>query len=316
MAQSRLALARICAAATFAGICGFWTQAIAQAAPPSLEGVSTVLGKLDPDAPLHKTLPPEIARRQEIVAGIILGEPPSQFVDPADKQLKGADIEMIQALSRQLGVPFRVVPTEYGAFVAGLQAQRFDMVAAFIADTVKRQAVVDFVDDYATMDLAMAHKDSAVRIGTLDDLCGRSLAIDQGHYLVPQMQKQAETCKADGKPVLRIDIYRDGPSSQLAVKTRRSEVIISSGATALYAVKASNGELKIVSGAIGEPVLVGYVFPKASTALRDSVKGAFAAIMASGENRRILANWGLESGALDRPYVNEGPNAAAILGKK
>lgn len=281
-------------------------------APAQGSGNPTTIGRLDPAAPLHARLPADILAAGAITTGVIVQEPPTMFRGTQSRGLEGSDAELLAALSAQLGIPFRLVPTEYGAFVPGLQARRYDLVAAFIADTRERQGVVDFIDYYRTRDVALARAASTLKVDSLADLCGHSVAIDQGHYLLPQLNVQKSTCRKTGAGDLRLDIFLGGPASLQALRSGRSEVVVASGATALYAVKMTDGELKIIStNAIGNPVLVGYAVRKGNAGVRDAVHAAFAAIMEDGQYRRILETWGLAEGALERPYINAGANAAA-----
>lgn len=289
------------------------TLAAAPAAAQTAQPQFYMLGELNPAAPLYKSLPPAVAKEGAIVTGIIIGSPPSQFIDTDSRELKGFNIDLLKALSKQLGVPFKAIPTDFAAFIPGLQAKRFAMVAAFVADSAARQKVVDFVDYYATKDLALANGKTNFMLKSLDELCGHSVALDQGHYLVPQIQAQQAKCKAENRPELRLDMFRDDASLRQAVRTGRSEMLITSSVNALYSAKMSNGELRIGSEALGKPVLVGYTFLKGEDALLEVVRQAFANIMKSGEYVKVLDAYGIAEGALKEPFVNQGPNAAAVL---
>jgi polar amino acid transport system substrate-binding protein len=287
----------------------------AEAIPQPPAGQPYAIGAVNPAAPLYKSLPKETVAAGAIVTGIIIAAPPSQYIDPETKALKGFNIDLMKAVSDELGVPFKAVPTDFSSFIPGLQAHRFDMVAAFIADSEARQAVVDFVDYYATKDLALSQGGSTLQLKSLDDLCGHSIAIDQGNYLVPRLQALTAKCKADSRAEIRIDIFHDDSAARQAVGTGRSELIIASGLSAYYTVKTSNGGFRIASDPLGAPVLVGYPFLKGNDALRDVVRQAFTNMMASGNYRKILESWGLSNGALKEPYINAGPKAASIVGQ-
>ena len=127
MLIDRIALA-FAAALALAGMAAT-TEAAAQSAP----GQGYVIGEVKAAAPLYNSLPKGVVEAGGIVTGVIIAAPPSQFIDPETKELRGFNIDLMKALSGS-GVPFKAVPTDFSSFIPGLQAKRFDMVAAFIAD--------------------------------------------------------------------------------------------------------------------------------------------------------------------------------------
>jgi ABC-type amino acid transport substrate-binding protein len=86
-----------------------------------------------------------IKQRGALRAGYALS-PPHLMQDPASGKLFGASYDMAQALADGLGVKLEMVESDWGLFVAGLQADKFDIVSTALFATPERREVIDFVD--------------------------------------------------------------------------------------------------------------------------------------------------------------------------
>ena len=90
-----------------------------------------------------------IARRGWLRVGIPGDYAPFAHPDPtAPHGLRGIDVEIAEALARELGVRLHVVPTRWATLTADLQANRFDVAMGGVSRTPGRQRVGSFTAPY------------------------------------------------------------------------------------------------------------------------------------------------------------------------
>lgn len=132
-------------------------------------GAAAVLG-LAALAPAHAAGELEqITKRGELRIGYV-PSPPGTAKDPVSGELTGFYVEAAKAVAEQMGVKPVFIETTWGNFVAGLQANQFDMSIAATFATVKRAMVVDFSKPLVYLgSVAVVRKDEA-RFKTVQDL--------------------------------------------------------------------------------------------------------------------------------------------------
>jgi polar amino acid transport system substrate-binding protein len=126
------------------------------------------------------------------------------------------------------------------------------------------------------------------------------------------IKRQAETCKAAGKPAVEVQSFTDQPTSILAVRSNRSDAFFSSQAPLTYFIRQANGELELA--AVGKPngfdtLFQGSVVPKGSP-LRDVLLESYRKLVGNGTYAAIFKAWGIETNMLDAPGINLAGKAA------
>lgn len=88
-----------------------------------------------------------VKRAGEIRFAMSGGYPPFNYYDDQN-QLTGFDVEIAQAVCKELGVKYTPVTTAWDGIIEGLRAKRYDGVWGSMAITEERMKVVDFSDPY------------------------------------------------------------------------------------------------------------------------------------------------------------------------
>ena len=93
-----------------------------------------------------------------------------------DGQLTGYDIDVINAVGAELGVRVDFVQTPFDSIFAGLQSQRFDLIANQVSITPARQSAYDLSTPYTVSEgqILTAADDSTIT--SLADLAGKTTA--------------------------------------------------------------------------------------------------------------------------------------------
>ena len=92
----------------------------------------------------------------------------------------GFDVELIEAIGKQLGKTVEWTDIDFKGLVPGLIANRFDVAASAIYITDERRKVVDFTDPYYPGGLVIMMKKGDDRIKGPDDLDGKKVSVQVG----------------------------------------------------------------------------------------------------------------------------------------
>src|SRR5579862_1416223 len=95
---------------------------------------------------LAADVPDRIRKAGKLVAATQPNYPPIAFKDPATNALTGFDIDLGEAIAKELGLKIEWQETAFAQMISSLQTQRVDIALAGMSDLPARREVVDFVD--------------------------------------------------------------------------------------------------------------------------------------------------------------------------
>ncbi len=93
-----------------------------------------------------------------------------------DGQLTGYDVEVVRAVGAKLGRQVEFVQTPWDAIFAGLEAERFDLVANQVTINDERRARYDLSQPYTVSEGVIVTRADDTSITSLADLRGRTTA--------------------------------------------------------------------------------------------------------------------------------------------
>src|SRR6266705_387687 len=98
------------------------------------------------------------------------------------KQDEGLDVDIANAIGEKLGVRLRFIDdTDFAGIITALRAGRFDIIMSAMNDTAERRGKgVDFIDSFRAGTSIIAKKGNPQGLHTLDDLCGKTVAVQKG----------------------------------------------------------------------------------------------------------------------------------------
>lgn len=225
--------------------------------------------------------------------------PPYSLVDE-DGELIGMDVEIVEALGEELGVPVEGVSSTFEASLLGVQQGKYLMApAASITD--ERKETYDFVsffsDRYRVMVLA-----DAPEIG--DDpieLCGLSVGATTGGVALGYMEQFNEECEAAGEAPIDIKTFPDEPANKLAVESGRIDAAASTLSNGSY-VTSQTDTLK-VTGPEYSVQVQGFALQKGSE-FAEPLRDAMNAIIEDGTYQQILDKWNVGDAGIETAEIN------------
>jgi polar amino acid transport system substrate-binding protein len=228
---------------------------------------------------------------------------PMEFIDKDGKSVVGVDVDLGHAIAKELGVKFQFVNASFDSIIPALQAGKYDLGMSAFSDTKKREEVVDFVTYLVAGTSFYVNTNGGPKIEGLDDLCGKTVAIEKGTIQVDDANAQNEKCTAAGMSAVTISVFPDQNAANLAVASGRAQVGMPDTPVAAWIVKESHGQFKL-SGKAYNSVPFGIIVPK-NSGLAEPLRDAVEHLMKTGEYAKILDKWGISQGALKASKIND-----------
>lgn len=234
--------------------------------------------------------------------------PVCQYFEKEGGPMIGFEVDLWDAIARELGITFDVVDTKFDNLIPGVEAGRYDVAMECLSDRPERQDVVTFVDlYYGTGALFMLEETATSGRITEDQLtvCGRSSAVTSGSNIALQLEEVfGENCRANGKDPVVIQEYPDQSATMNALYSGRADFIISDATAGAYLLQNAPEKLARVESSLWPKVYQGMIINKSETDLQQAVLAAAHAVWDSGEYAKIMAKWGLEFVMLEEPGIN------------
>lgn len=254
---------------------------------------------------LYDTLPDTIKKSGTLNVAAGHNYPPLVFLDTDNKSVVGLEPELMKAIGQVLGVEVTFSQASFDSLIAGVQARRHDLAIQAMLDKPERREKVTFVDYFKTSSSLLVQDKDAQTIRSLEDLCGRTTAVEQGTAQADDAEQQNKKCTAAGKPAVRVLVFPDTVGCLQAVSTGRANAFIGGTPTITYQAAQSGGRMKQV----GRPyrfLPYGILVNKEDQALAEAVRQALQTLMDNGSYAKILAKWEMSAGALDQAMINGG----------
>ncbi|MFJ3901078.1 ABC transporter substrate-binding protein [Streptomyces sp. NPDC090025] len=267
-------------------------------------------------APLFSKLPADIQKAGVIKVGTDATYAPMEF--KKGEQIVGVDPDIAAALGKQLGVTFQFESGTFDTLLTALPTGRTDIVMSSMTDTKARQeglddkgkktgTGVDFVDYFTASTGILVKKGNPANIKSLDDLCGKKLAVQRGTTYEQAAKDQAAKCVKDGKPALTFESFPTDAEAQTRVKAGGAVADLNDSPVAAYIAKTAGGgnDFEAVANK-SDAGFFGIAVDKKNTQLRDALAAALDAAIKDGSYKAALDNWNAADGAIPAAKINGG----------
>jgi polar amino acid transport system substrate-binding protein len=218
---------------------------------------------------------------------------PIEFYEAGTENAMGLDIDLGNAIAKELGVKVEFENTGFDGIIPALQAERFDVIMSAMTITEARQKEIDFIPYFTAGTGILVEAGNPKNIQTLADLCGKSVAVQLGTIQVDQLNAQNEQCAEK----ISITTFDQNPLAVEQLSLGRADAVTADFPVAGNDARLSQGKLEVV-GTQFEAAPYGIGVRKDSTELNAALKKALQDIMNSGKYDSILADWGLEAGSI------------------
>lgn len=230
--------------------------------------------------------------------------PPISF-HGEDGALIGIDADLAAAVGVILGLKVEITDLGAGsAIVPSILSKRYDISISGINDDPELEKQVDVIDYMFDATTIMTQKGNALKINSMEDLCGKKVAVPVGTFQGKLVEAQSAKCTT---PINIMSIPKM-PDVLQAVRTGRADATVNGYATSVYttANQVGNGTgleaLPDVRLAVG---YLGMLTHKDNAQFRDAFVAALQSLVDSGAYAKIMAKWNLAPLAVPVVKVND-----------
>lgn len=254
-----------------------------------------------------QTLPDRIAKTKIIKIAVNAIYPPMEFKDPESAKLMGFDVDLGNALAKELGVTLEWQESAFEQLIPSLTTGRVDMILSGLNDRPARRESMDFID-YLNSGVQFYTLASRADIGKPTDLCGKTVGTSRSTSFPAEIKTWSDTnCVAAGKAAVTVEGTSDNSAARAQLKQGRFEGGAQGSETVPYVMSQEANTYKPLGAPFGG-AQQGMAFAKADTQLRDVVLAAFKKLIANGSYAAIVAKWNLQASAVKQPAINGTPS--------
>lgn len=195
--------------------------------------------------------------------------------------LTGFDVDIARAVAAKLGLKAEFVLTEWSGILAGLQANKYDVIVNQVGITAERQKAIGFSAPYAYSSPQIIVKKTGAAYRSLAELKGRRVGVGLGSNFEKQLRD------AGGITVVT---YPGAPEYLADLAAGRLDAAYNDRLLVGYLIKSRNLPVR-GAGVIGDAEPVGIAMKKTNTGLKTAVDRALIQIKADGTYARISRQW-------------------------
>ena len=220
-----------------------------------------------------------MAGAKDLIVGVDANFMPFEF--KVNGKLTGFDVELFEAIAKEIGIDFKWQTMDFNGIIPGLQSKNIDAAIAGITIKSDREKVVDFSHPYYDSGLIMLVKADNKDIKVIEDLEGKVVATKLG--------------------TTSVDFLKSVPTKEVKLLPNTDNLfmeLISGGVDAVffdsppllyYAKNQGKGKVKTV-GPLYQGQSYGIAFPQGSD-LRDKVNVALLKFIEDGSYAKLYKKW-------------------------
>lgn len=254
------------------------------------------------NAALAAMVPDAIKADGKILVGTDATYAPSEYIAEDGKTVVGFDVDLFRAVAGTLGLTAEFQPATFGDIIPGVGSGKYEIgVSSFTINPERKQQAL-MVSYYSAGTQWATKKGNPAKV-SVDDPCGKRIAVQKDTVQADDIAKRSAACKAAGKPEVIIEPYPGQDQVANSVVSGKDDAMLADSPVSAYAVKQTNGQLELL-GEIYDAAPYGYVIAKDQQKFAEAVRGAVEALIANGAYLQVLKAWGVESGAIGESQIN------------
>lgn len=196
-------------------------------------------------------------------------------------ELVGFDIDLMNAIGEQAGVPIEFESLPFDGLIPALQAGTIEAAISGMTITEERAETVDFSRPYFRAGLAIAIAEDNTEISSLDTLEGKTIAVQIG-TTGAEMAGSVKDAK--------VSTFDSAPLALQELANGNADAVINDAPATLDAIATGNiGGIKVVGELVTEE-FYGIAMPKDSENL-DALNTALNELLENGTYDAIYEKW-------------------------
>lgn len=276
------------------------SPAAASTAIPTQDVVSSI----QTDPKLKAELPAAVQSSGKLILGTTIAPGTSGLPhagQTADGTNVGLDVDLRNAVAKELGVTWDVQNGTFATIIPGVQNGKFQVGQDNFGATKAREQIVDFAtylnDGQAFLGASSVKVNS---VSSITDVCGYTLATTPGSTFQTLLTSSVAKCAAAGKKPWTVQYFAD--SAPIFLGLANGKVDIFFGPTLSLKYDATHiANTKFLGQISSTPV--GFVTAKGSP-IAKALSDAVDALIANGDYAKIFDKWGVGGIEITKSELN------------
>jgi len=253
-------------------------------------------------ASLADKLPASIKAAGKIVVGVDTSYPPNEFLAADGKTAEGMDIDLFDAVAQKFGITVEWQTSNFSSIILGVDSKKYDIGVSSFTINPDRKKQVNMVSYYAAGTLWVVPKGNPKKVDP-NNACGLNVGVQKGTVQIDDLTARSKKCTDAGKKPINPIVEELQVKVNADVVSGKADAMAADSPVGLYAVKQTHGAVEAV-GTSYASAPYGYVLPKDETVFANAIVDALKALDASGDYKKILTTWGVQSGAISNFALN------------
>ena len=145
--------------------------------------------------------------------------------------IEGFNVDMANEIAKRLNRPINIEGTQFSGLIPGLNAKKYDWIAAPTTVTPERAKTLLFTEGYLDTDFQFLVKKADPEIKGLEELKGKTISVNKGSAYDSWVKANAE------KYGFKFDIYDTNADAVQAVLSGRASTNLAGNTVAQWAAK-------------------------------------------------------------------------------
>jgi polar amino acid transport system substrate-binding protein len=145
--------------------------------------------------------------------------------------IEGFNVDLANEIARRLKRPITIEPTQFSGLIPGLNAKKYDWIAAPTTVTPERARALLFTEGYLDTDFQFLVKKSDQEIKSLEELKGKTISVNKGSAYDTWAKNNAE------KYGFKYDVYDTNADAVQAVLSGRASTNLAGNTVVAWAAK-------------------------------------------------------------------------------
>jgi polar amino acid transport system substrate-binding protein len=201
----------------------------------------------------------------------------------------GADIDIANAIAKQLGSTAQIKTTGFDVIIPALQHKKCDAIISSMTITPERAKSVHFTPYITVGAFLMVKKGNPSNISDLASLSGKSAAVEASTTELAGLQAENKTLQKQGKPQITIKIFPADTAAAQAILSGHVDAYFADAPPVLYYIRTTHGQFETVGSQV-ETAPEGIATRK-DDALGAKIQSAVNTLYSNGKMKSILAKW-------------------------
>jgi len=222
----------------------------------------------------------KVKKKGEIAFALTGQYPPFNFVDE-DNKVTGFDVEIGKEIAKRIGVKGTPITTAWDGIIAGLLANKYELICGSMAITEQRLKSIDFSDPYYRSGAQIFVKKGSP-VASLDDLKGKKVGVTLGTTYESWVRENIEGAN--------IRTYKGVPDMILETANGRIDAFVTDKIVGALAIKKQGAPLTLVGDLLYEEHM-GIALRQGNPELKAAINKALAGMKSDGTYKDISMKW-------------------------